>query len=236
MITRNKKTVYGLQIGILILDTRFERLPGDIGFAETWPFPVQFGVVRGATPEKVVEGGAEGLLEDFVAAAEELIDLGVDGLTTSCGFLAKIHNQLVERLPVPIATSSLLQIPMARALLPAGRNVGVLTADKNALTDAHFAGIGLKKDVPVVGMNLQGVFKRNIRSGAQNVDRSVQENEVLQMAETLLIENPEVGAIVSECTNLAPYSAAIQQRFGVPVFDIFTLVSWFHSGLRPRVH
>jgi phosphohistidine swiveling domain-containing protein len=236
MMTRAKKTIYGLKIGILMLDTRFERLPGDIGYADTWDFPVQYGIVRGATPERVVEGGAEGLLEDFIATAEELIDLGVDGLTTSCGFLAKLHRQLADRLPVPIATSSLLQIPLARSMLPTGKIVGVLTADQNALSDAHFKGIGLEKDVPIVGMNLQGTFKRNLRSAAQKPDRAVQEAEVLQMAETLLAQNPNVGAIVSECTNLAPYSAAIQDRFDIPVFDIVTLVNWFHAGLRPRVY
>jgi Asp/Glu/hydantoin racemase len=54
------------------------------------------------------------------------------------------------------------------------------------------------------------------------------------MADTLLRENPDVGAIVSECTNLPPYSAKIEQTFGVPVFDIIGFVEWFHAGLKPR--
>ena len=54
------------------------------------------------------------------------------------------------------------------------------------------------------------------------------------MAERLLDGHRDVGAVVSECTNLAPHSAAIERRFGVPVFDIVTLVNWLQSGLRPR--
>jgi len=236
MRERPGKAVHGLTIGILILDTKFERVPGDTGYAQTWPFPVQYGVVRGATPARVVEGDAASMLENFVVAAEELIDLGVDGLTTSCGFLAKIHKQLVARLPVPIATSSLLQIPLARSLLPPGKTVGVLTADRDSLTDAHFEGVGLKRDVPIVGMNPRGEFKRNVRTDSPTVDRAAQENETLLMAEELLTQNPTVGAIVSECTRLSPYSAAIQKRFGVPVFDIVTLVTWLHAGLHPRTY
>jgi hypothetical protein len=43
------KTVYGASVGILMLETRFPRIPGDIGHAATWPFPVLYKVVRGAT-------------------------------------------------------------------------------------------------------------------------------------------------------------------------------------------
>ncbi len=54
------------------------------------------------------------------------------------------------------------------------------------------------------------------------------------MARDLLDQAPDLGAIVCECTNLAPYSAKIASTFGLPVFDVVTLVNWFHSGLRPR--
>jgi hypothetical protein len=34
-----------------------------------------------------------------------------------------------------------------------------------------------------------------------------------------------------ECTNLPPFSRAVAEAFGVPVFDVITLGRWFHSGL-----
>ena len=48
----------------------------------TWPFPVLYRVVRGATPEKVVLKGAAGLLPDFIEAAQELV---VGGFTDPQG-------------------------------------------------------------------------------------------------------------------------------------------------------
>ena len=39
------KTVYGAAVGILVLGTKFPRMPGDISFAPTWPFPVLYKVV-----------------------------------------------------------------------------------------------------------------------------------------------------------------------------------------------
>ena len=47
-------TNYGQTIGILMLDTIFPRLPGDIGNAETFDFPVKYKIVKGAQPNKIM--------------------------------------------------------------------------------------------------------------------------------------------------------------------------------------
>jgi hypothetical protein len=66
------KTVYRACVGILTLETCSPRIPGDIGHAATWPFPVLYKVVRGATGERVTTAGASdrstGLLDAFLAA------------------------------------------------------------------------------------------------------------------------------------------------------------------------
>mgnify|MGYP003345547646 CR=1 FL=1 len=77
-IARGGKAIYGAPLGILMLEARFPRIPGDMGNAATWPFPVLYRVVRGASPEKVVLHGARGLLQDFVDAAKDLVDLGAE--------------------------------------------------------------------------------------------------------------------------------------------------------------
>jgi Asp/Glu/hydantoin racemase len=50
----------------------------------------------------------------------------------------------------------------------------------------------------------------------------------------LVADNPDVGAIVLECTNMPPYAAALQAAVGIPVYDIYSMITWFHAGLRPR--
>ena len=45
--------------------------------------------------------------------------------------------------------------------------------------------------------------------------------------------HPDLGAIVLECTNMAPYAAAIRAATGLPVFSIYNFVAWFQSALRP---
>ena len=81
-VARGGRSLYGAPLGILVLEARFPRIPGDIGNAATWPFPVLYKVVRGATPERVVLDGARGLLPDFLDGAAELVRLGAEAITT----------------------------------------------------------------------------------------------------------------------------------------------------------
>jgi hypothetical protein len=227
------RAVWGVTIGILVLDTRFRRFVGDIGNAETWPFPVAYKLVCGATAARVTRLAGDDLLAPFVAAGRELVDEGVDGITTTCGFLAYYQSALAAALPVPVATSALLQAPVVARTLPGGKRVGILTYDAEALTAAHLEAVGVDPATPVAGMPAGSEFRRAIAEGDAGVPYEVQESEVLEAARSLL-NRGDIGAIVCECTNLAPFSAAMAERFSVPVFDQVSLVHWFHQGLRPR--
>src|SRR5947208_7182686 len=150
-IAHGGKAVYGACLGILMLEARFPRIPGDMGNAETWPFPVLYKVVKGASPQRVVRERANGLLDDFLAAARELVDLGADGITTNCGFLSLYQDALSRHVGVAVAASSLMQAPMIARVLPAGRRVGILTISAGTLTPEHLRAAGADPATPVVG-------------------------------------------------------------------------------------
>jgi Asp/Glu/hydantoin racemase len=234
-LARGGKAIYGAPLGILMLEARFPRIPGDMGNAGTWPFPVLFRVVRGASPERVVLQGAPGLLPDFVAAARDLVDLGAEAITTNCGFLSLFQVELAAAVAVPVATSSLMQVPWVQATLPPGQRVGVITVSRSSLTPAHLAAAGVPADVPVEGTEAgREFFRVLIRGEKQDMDVALAEQDILEAGQRLLARHPEVGALVLECTNMPPYARALQAALGLPVFDIFTLVRWFHGGLRPQ--
>ena len=193
-IARDRQAGHGSRIGILMLETSFMRIAGDMGNAATWPFPVVYRVVPGATAASGVLDGARGLLPGFVAAGKQLVADGALGVATTCGFLSIFQQELAGELGVPVATSSLLQVPWVQAMLAPGRRVGVVTASAAALTAAHLRAAG----------------------------------------RGLLARHPEVAAIVLECTNLPPYAAALQAATGLPVYDSYSMIAWFHAGLRPR--
>ena len=219
-----------------MLEARFPRIFGDMGNAATWPFPVLYRVVRGASPEKVVLKGAAGLLPDFVEAARDLVSLGAEAITTNCGFLALFQKELAEAVGVPVASSSLMQIPWVQATLPPGRRVGVVTVSAATLTPAHLEAVGVPLDTPVAGTEGGCEFFRVlITAEKDDMDVGLAEADILAAGRDLVARHPEVGAIVLECTNMPPYAAALAAELGLPVYDVYSMITWFHAGLRPRV-
>lgn len=228
------KTVYGATVGILMLETRFPRVYGDIGNAATWPFPVMYRVVPGASPDRVVRQRGEGLLEAFITAGRDLVWHGADGITTNCGFLALFQEELSEALAVPVATSSLMQVPSVQRLLPPGKQVGFLTISAATLTPDHLKGAGVDPDTPIVGTDAGRHFSRAILENEAELDVEASRRDLLEAGATLLRKHPDIGAIVLECTNMVPYAADLRRAFGLPVYSIYTLVTWFQAGLLPR--
>jgi len=226
-----------VKLGILQLDTPFERLPGDAGHAATWPFAVQVHIMRGVTPDKLLQGGWQANVLDVIAAgAQVLAAEGVDVVTTTCGFLVLQQAEIAARCPVPFISSSLLQIPWLLNLLPADKTIGVIAAYKEALTPAHWraAGVLAQERLHVAGFTEASHFIRTLRGQDKPADPKRTEQEVLAVADALVQQHPDVGVIVSECANLPRYSALICQQTHRAVFDLRTLVLWKMQGLHPQ--
>jgi hypothetical protein len=222
-------------LGILMLETRFPRVPGDVGNPFTWPFPVRYTVVREASPQRVVRGDARGLVDAFAAAGRALASEGAAGIITTCGFLALHQRQLARALPVPFASSSLMQLPLLARMLPAGKRPGVITIDAASLTRRHLTAVGADPATPMVGVDPAGAFARAILGDLASLDAAAAEREILAAGERLVAEHPDVAAVVLECTNMPPYASGLRKRLGLPVYDMVSFGSWFYAGLCPAV-
>lgn len=223
-------------IGILILDTRFPRLPGDIGNPDSFAFPVLYEKLHGIGPQQAVRDAptTPDLIDMLVRAAEALIARGAQAITTSCGFLALFQPDLAARLRVPVATSALLMVPWLGAVLPAGKRIGILTAEAASLTPAHLAAVGVPVDTPVEGLPKGGAFSRCFLDNSAAIDRAAVAAEVVAAGRRLQARHPEIGGIVLECTNLPPYAAALSAALGLPVWSVLDLLQWLQAGLSPR--
>ena len=228
------KSIYGAAVGILMLEAQFPRIPGDMGNAQTWPFPVLYKVVRDASPDRVVRHQAQGLYENFLNAAQELVADGVDGITTNCGFLALFQDDLSAAINVPVASSSLMQVPLVDRILPGDKRAGILTISPSTLTQEHLSKAGCQADTPIGGTPENGEFTNAILNNLLELDVDLARQENIDAAKSLLNENPQLGAIVLECTNMTPYAADIRNATGLPVFSIYNLINWFQQGLQPR--
>jgi Asp/Glu/Hydantoin racemase len=231
---------YGFTVGILMLDTRFPRIPGDMGNAATFPFPVRYHRVPGADPDLVVRRGAAALLPAFVEGARALEREGVGAITTNCGFLAKFQRDLTSAVRVPVFTSALMLVPLVHRMLAPDRAVGLLTVNASSLTSEHLEGAGISPGTPLViaGMETEKEFTRVLLGDEMELDVDAAREEHIRVARRLVTDHPDIGAIVLECTNMPPYADDVRRATGRPVFDITSLVRMVHDalsgGLPPR--
>lgn len=215
-------------LGILMLDTRFPRIVGDIGNAASFDFPVIFRRMEGIGSADAVSAHPDRprVLAALEGNARALADEGAIGLSTSCGFLALYQDDLAALSPVPVATSALLHI---RQL--AGQRVGVITASARNLTPAHFAAVGAPADTPFVGLPEDSSFAQTFIANGLTLDRGQVEREAVAAGRTLVAQHPDIDTIVLECTNLPPYKPALKAALGLTVLDVLDLLAGFYAGL-----
>lgn len=226
------RTNYGQKIGIIMLDTVFPRIPGDVGNATTFDFPVRYKIVKGASISRVVKEADPKLIEPFIQAACELEKEGVGAIATSCGFLAIFQKELSAAVNIPVLSSSLLQVHMANAIINPGQKVGIITARATSLNEKHFNGVGIN-NIPFVvqGMEKADAFNNTFIEGNKSLDVDAVRKEMVQTALDLKDDNPGVGAIVLECTNMPPYAKDVQAAINLPVFDVVTLINYAFNAL-----
>jgi hypothetical protein len=218
-------------LGILTLETHFPRPPGDIGNPATFGFPVRYMVVLGASPQRVVRERAADLLQPFIVAGQRLCAEGALVISTSCGFLSLFQDELARALPIPGATSSLLQVAWLQRLLSPGRVVGVVTIDARALSADHLHAVGAPVDLPIEGVAPDGEFARKLLGNEPTLDGARAQADVVQAAQRLVQRRPDISTLVLECTNMPPYARAVAQATGRPVYDVVSLLNWLWSGV-----
>ena len=205
-------------LGVLMLDTRFPRLAGDVGNPATFDFSVLYSVVAGASPQRVVRAADAALLQPFIAAAQGLVAQGATAITTSCGFLVLWQHALQAAVEVPVWTSSLL-------CLPGLNSAGVVTVDAASLTPAHLAAAGARSDTPVEGLAPGCAFQRSLLDDLSTLDAQDAERQTVAAALRLLAAHPQLTDIVLECTNMPPHAEAVRRATGRRVHDITTLIA-----------
>ncbi len=218
-------------LGILMLDTRFPRPPGDVGNAETFErhaIPVRFAVVEGASPRKIVQQADASFVLPFVSASKRLVQDGARMITTSCGFLASYQAVLAKAVPVPVLTSSLL---VCRQFA----HPGIVTFDAASLGPAILQAAGAPASTPVQGLHPGCELHRRILGNETELDLVEASRNVVDAACALVRQAPAVQDIVLECTNMPPYREAVALATRRRVHDIETVIvaHWRLLAARP---
>jgi len=231
-----RQSIAGHAIGIVTLETWYPLLPGNVANATTFDFPVRYKILRQATVERIMSADPA-LLDMIIQAGHEFEQEGVRAMVGACGYFANYQRQVAAALSIPVFLSSLLQVPViSRALKPEQR-VGILVANAKAVGQEMLEACGITSDIPIVylGMEDQPEFRNILEYGGQfHYDKL--EAEVVESARRLIAENPNVGAILLECSDLPPFARSVQRAVRLPVFDFISMINWIYHGVVQRVY
>ena len=231
---RRGQNIAGYPIGLVYIeDVFYPMVPGNIVNGYTFPFPVRLKAVEGLDCQNLFDA-ADGVYEMVLETCKKLEKEGVRAISGACGFFGNYQAKIAEELSVPVALSSLVQLPWIATLLKKDQTIGVLTAQKDSFTDQLLDSCGvcteLKKRLLVKDLGHEDQFSC-IPEGRGVFDNGLVQQEVVGKAMEILKEAPNTGAILLECSDMPPYAYAVQAATGVPVFDFTTLIRWLHSAV-----
>ncbi len=227
-----RQAIAGFAIGILVLDLRYPLFPGNVANATTWDFPVLYKILEGAGDEILDADPAIG--DMLIEAGRDLEQQGVRAIIGSCGYFGYYQDKATAALNVPTFLSSLLQAPMILPSLHPDQKLGVVCAVAESLNPEIMRACGITDPsrIAVVGAQDLPEF-RNLLSCTGHFNSHQLEKELVGLAVDFVEKNADVGAILVECSDMPPYSFAIQDAVKMPVFDFTNLVNWvYHAVVR----
>lgn len=226
------QNISGYPIGILYIeDVWYPMVPGNIVNGYTFPFPVCLKAVEGLTVKKLftMDPSVESAV---LQAVRELECEGVRAVSSACGFFGNYQKIAAADSSVPVALSSLLQVPWILSTLRPGQSLGILTADASSLTPYLLEQCGVQETERLVIRDLRHAPEFScILEGRGSFDNGKVRQEVVAEALEAVRFCPEIGAILLECSDMPPYAWAVADAVRRPVFDFTTLIRWLYHAV-----
>ena len=233
----NGRMIHGPTVGIIQLPANIPMLPGDMGNPTTFDFPVLYELLEDVDPFWVLADKPHPVvLEKCIAACKKFTMQGVRTIIGNCGFFANYQPEVAKSLDVGVQffNGSLMQVPMLLNSVGSNKKVGVMTASKKLLMPSPaFKNVGVTaeemKRVVVYG-NEDGEQMKKITGETGRFNPKAFEQELVALATKMVKENPDIGAVVLECTEFPPYAHAIQNAIRLNVWDFVTMTNFMHAG------
>jgi len=212
---------------------QLEKLRGNSMNPNTYDFPVIFERIPGACSKTVVENPDPVVLQRMISKAKELQGNGICGITTSCGFNAIFQREIAKALQIPFFSSSLLQIPMMRAMYGKNRDLIVITSRKENLKPEHFKATGTTDftHLFIYGVKEEcEVWNKMTSDFDAEFDLEIFSEQFIDITRKAVKERPNAAAFVFECTDLPPFSKEVNEVTKLPVFDFVTMTKYIYSS------
>ena len=235
----------GYSVGIMKFEgKRYPMLAGDVGNATSYPFPVLIREIPGVNnnpypPVKDDKGNFTEVVQKCINAAKKLEQDGVRSIAMCCGFFSLIQPIIAAAVNIPVLTSPIIMIPVIQQMLKPHQCVVVVTASKKLLSEAFFTSVGVNIDnrLVVAGLDNCASFNSMYFGGtATTIESDDLRDEVVNVVSDAQKMQPDIGAVLLECTGLPPFAASIQEKTRLPVFDFIACIQWMHSAVVAKTY
>lgn len=209
-----------------MLDTAFPRILGDAGNPASYHRPARIMIVPNAgSPDIVRDGAPHGILiAAFCNAAQRLEREGAIAITSTCGFLVAVQDQIAASVNIPVMVSALSLFPLVRQA-HGNQPIGIITASKPHLGRTAMQAVGAAPDqVRIIGMEDCDAFASMILAPKSvqpdRIDAPTIKAATVAKAKALCAQDTQLGAIILECGNLPPYADAVADATGKRVYSL----------------
>jgi len=241
-----KKFDFGEAIGMLVGKWWCSAvIQGHHQYAPTYDFPVRIKFIENYCIQSKGEFN------------KELEEEGVKAIVGSCGLIGGMQEELANAVDIPVFSSNLLVVPLALSVVGKGKKVGILTDSSGFLSKDDCKVLrkcGIQPESPRIvirGMEeseYQAIWITQYGGGEiekgcwgleegevakldlGEFDIQKVEEAIVSVARKMVAENPDLGAIILECTEMPLYAKAIRKATGLLVFDSVSLVKYIYSA------
>jgi len=241
---RGEHVCYGMGLGIILLNDAYPGFPGDVRNASAFPYPIQYEIAEGVTNKTLVyDKNPDQCRDAVIRAAKKLVRLGCRAVAAECGYFAFFQQDVANAVNIPAFMSSLLQVPFIQQVIGPEKKVGIICAQHQFLTSQHLINVGIDPSSNYVIAGAQdeygatefdNLWNPNKRPDCPEAYYDKCEEQMVDCAKKFVEKNPDIGAIMLECTGMQPFARAVQRETDLPVFSWGTLLDYAYSVINHR--
>ena len=233
---RGVHVCYGMGLGIILLNDAYPGFPGDVRNPSAFPYPIQYEIAEGVTNKTLVYDKNPGQCrEAVIRAARKLESLGCRAVAAECGYFAFFQKDVADQVDIPVFMSSLLQVPFIQQVIGPKKKVGIICAQHQYLSEQHLMNVVIAGAQDEYGVTeFDNLWNPNKRPEVPEAYYDKAEEQMVNCARQFVDKNPDIGAIMLECTGMQPFARAVQREVELPVFSWGTLLDYAYSVVNHR--
>lgn len=225
---KNKLIFGGYRLGALVMKSWVPKPVGHISCSANYDFPIYYMPVENTSNKEVHSGDAR-IIPDIIGSIHKMENMGCQSIISSCGYFGHYQKEVAKESNVPVYMSAVCLVPLIFRTLKDNQKLGIICYNKAKFTSHLFDSCSVSPTLQqrcIIADVVNEPELGNIIKDQGHYDVTKGREEVVGVARRLKESDPDIAAILLECTDLPPHSFAIQQELGVPVFDSTTMVKF----------